>query len=121
MEWSAGQFCEIDDFGYQDENQAQKYFAQEANIHCVELKGFFSSQNVRAFLKTMKPMADSSMVSCVIVHGFEEAPQCWAGKRIEHHSQLDGTNFYGISSLAEQGMVCSFAVGDEYDYGIERL
>ena len=121
IEWSSGQFCEIKDFGHNTNDEDENDGNIETNIYCIEIVGFFISKNIENLLGNIRSTLETSQTSCLIVHGYEESPQSWLGSGNEHHKELSGDNVYGFASITSQNLVCSFAIGDEFDYGIERF
>lgn len=93
--------------------------AECCDVHCAEIKGFFTSSNVNKLLEKLKSYLSNQEFSAIIVHGFEDSPQCWSGRNNEHYKELNGENIFGIGQLKEY--VLSWCITDEYDFGIEKL
>ena len=96
-------------------------------LYGVQIDGFFISKNVKKLIETLKPFifnfdqTDSSlMVNAMIVHGFENCPQCWSGTNNEHYKHLSGENLYGFSVLNSMFRLI-WCQSDDYDYGIEKF
>nr|XP_027198140.1 ribonuclease P protein subunit p40-like [Dermatophagoides pteronyssinus] len=96
-------------------------------LYGVQIDGFFISTNVKKLIQTLKPFifnfdqTDSSlMVNAMIVHGFENNPQCWSGTNNEHYKHLSGENLYGFSVLNSMFRLI-WCQSDDYDYGIEKF
>lgn len=93
--------------------------AELCDVHCVEVKGFFTSSNVSELLEKLKSCLSNQEFSALVVHGFEDSPQCWSGRNNEHYKNISGENIFGIGQLKET--VLSWCIVDEYDFGIEKL
>lgn len=90
------------------------------DIHCVQTMGFFTSSNIQKLIQVLEPENLSQKLNMIIVHGYEDSPQCWSGKNNEHYKNLSGENIYGFSFLnAEKTLI--WCLADEYDFGIEKL
>ncbi|KAI2799152.1 Ribonuclease P protein subunit p40 [Blomia tropicalis] len=120
IDWTSAQFAEINIRS--NENESEKY----TDIYCVDIKGFFTGTNVRNLMKRMKkefgnlPKEKQSMMMAMMVHGFEDSPQCWTGRNNEHYKDVSGENLYGFGHF-EAGNVISWVIADSFDFGIEKM
>lgn len=90
------------------------------DIQCVQTMGFFTSFNIKKLIQVLEPENLSQNLNMIMIHGFEDSPQCWSGKNNEHYKNLSGENIYGFSFLNTEKTLI-WCLADEYDFGIEKF
>ncbi|OTF70372.1 hypothetical protein BLA29_009044 [Euroglyphus maynei] len=135
IEWCCAQMaeikCQTNDIEVStfelDDKQSIIVQKQNSHIYGVQIDGFFTNNNVRNIIQMIKPFLSfndnidsTGMVNALIVHGFQNCPQCWCGTNNEHYKNLSGENLYGISILNSTVRLI-WLQSDDYDYGIEKL
>lgn len=95
------------------------HWENTTNMHCVEIRGLFNSHDVIELLSRIESLFSNHEHGAILVHGFENSPQCWKGKNNEHYSDTSGTNQFAIGQFGTN--IVSWIVADALDHGIERL
>ncbi|XP_046908558.2 ribonuclease P protein subunit p40 [Dermatophagoides farinae] len=132
IEWCCAQMahvkCETNDLEVSTFQLDQSLsIPKHGNIYVIQINGFFIHENVKKLIQILKPYicniekdSHTNMVNAIIVHGFENCPQCWCGTNNEHYKNLSGENLYGFSILNSK-MKLIWCQSDDYDYGIEKF
>lgn len=122
IDWIGAQLAEIK-FDNVDEEISSFSFEDHdgrSNVHCAELKGFFISADVEKLWLSLKDILEDDQPNAMIMHGFEDGPQCWTGRNNEHYKNVSGENLYGIAKIKDKTTI-TWCITDEYDFGIEKL
>lgn len=94
------------------------------DLYCLQLDGFFEKFTIKNLVEKLRrkiqQTPNETSIFALIVHGFEDGPQCWYGKNNEHYKAISGENLYGISFL-DQNTTLIWCRSDEFDFGIEKL
>lgn len=121
IEWIDAQVAQID-CNQSDEPDVSSFgynnIESHCDVTCISLSGFFTPSDIFGILDKVKKLKDNELKS-IIVHGFEDIPLSWAGNNAEHGKCLSGENLYGFACKNNNYFV--WRLGDEYDFGIERL
>lgn len=109
-------FTEIDHEVSSFQLDTTNNWTDRGNVHCVQLKGFFTANNVDKLRRHLRQPIGEHLAG-MIVHSFVDVPQCWRVRSHHHYKELGGDALYGCAQL--NGQVITWTIADCYDFGIE--